>query len=71
MAVTGMNIAKTGHATCDITDMVPRICITEKAHQPNFPAISKSNTLWSVEAYFEINQVIIILNSSFNSSMPF
>lgn len=59
IAVTGMKIAKTGHATWDITVIVPKIWITEKAHQLNFFAISKSSTLWSDETYTEIQVQII------------
>lgn len=50
IAVTGMKITNTSHATWDITAMVPIICMTEKAHQPSLIAISKSSTLWSVDA---------------------
>ena len=45
IAVTGMKMTNTSHATCDITAIVPRSCIIEKAHQPNLFANSKSNTL--------------------------
>lgn len=57
-----MRIAKVGQATCDITAMVPRICITENAHHANLAANSKSSTLWSVEAYrkFTNNQLVIL-----------
>ena len=50
IAVTGMKMTNTSHATCDITAIVPRSCIIEKAHRPNSFANSKSNTLWSVDA---------------------
>lgn len=50
IAVTGMKMRKTSHATCDMTAMVPKSWIIEKAAQPNLCAISKSNTLWSDDA---------------------
>lgn len=56
--VTGMKIANTCHATWDITAIVPRICIIEKAHHPILFAISKSSTLWSVEAWNKNFQVL-------------
>lgn len=48
-AVTGIKMTNTSHATCDMTAIVPRSWIMEKAHQPNLVAISKSKTLWSVD----------------------
>ena len=50
ITVTGMNKAKTGHATSDMIVTVPNICTKENAHQLSFFAISKSTTLWSEEA---------------------
>ena len=65
IAVTGIKMTKTCQATCDMTAMVPIICIIEKAHHPNLWAISKSSTLWSVDAWKYINKYLENL-SSFN-----
>jgi len=49
-------MAKTGHATCDITPMVPRICMTESKDQLSLFAMPRSRTLWSLEACYTKNR---------------
>lgn len=70
IAVTGMKMINTCHAAWHITAIVPRICIIEKAHHPTRFAISKSNTLWSVEAWnwnFQYWVLIVITIINLNS----
>ena len=52
MEVTGTKITNTCHVSCDITTIVLKSCITEKASQPNLNAISKSKMLWYVDTCF-------------------
>jgi hypothetical protein len=44
-AITGMKTIKTCHATCDITAMIPRSWITEKASAPITYGIRVSTAL--------------------------
>lgn len=66
IAVTGMKIANTSHATCDMTAMVPRSWIIENAHHPSLCAISMSSTLWSVDVWEQnIQNSLVFRNFGF------
>jgi hypothetical protein len=58
IAVTGIKMTKTGHATWDIAPMVPRSCITENAHQPSLFAICRSKTVWSFDTCYKVHYTI-------------
>lgn len=52
-ATTGMKIIKTCHATWDITAMIPKSWIIEKANAATWYWMFVSTVLWSVDAWNE------------------